>query len=112
MVKNGAIGIALSLLKPLNIETTIQLSKLNREAKNKVNAILIGPSIAPRTIPNWISPNPRPCLFVMNHMTPKMNKGIKDPIKIPHSAAVRKIFPRATLTDAKKIPIKMKIKGI
>jgi hypothetical protein len=45
-------------------------------------------------------------------MMPKMNKGIKDPIKMPHSAAVRKIFPRATLTDAKKIPNKMKIKGI
>jgi hypothetical protein len=41
-----------------------------------------------------------------------MHKGIKDPMKTPHSAAVRKIFPRAILTDARKIPIKIKIRGI
>ena len=50
--KKGAIGIARSLLNPLNTDVKTHMKRLKDEAKKSVNAIRIGPSQIPNKKPN------------------------------------------------------------
>ena len=54
--KKGAKGSALFVSKPLKIEITIQVIKLNSDALKRVTAMRTGPNQAPSIITSWISP--------------------------------------------------------